>query len=317
MVWISYAQNGEDVVLRRAFPDKPDGFYIDIGAHDPDSNSVTKHFYDRGWHGLNVEPASEPYAKLCRVRTRDENVPCGVSDHEGTATLFEAPAHVALSTFHPDIAAGVRAMNVQLASREVHVTTLTRLCEEHVGDRPVDFMSVDVEGHEREVLSSGDFRRFRPRVVVVEATLPSTTIPSHAPWEGILLGAGYVFTLFDGLNRFYVREEDRDLVPRLSVPANITDDFVRFTHVLEVAALEQRIESSAREAKALEQRIESSAREAKALEQRIESSAREAKALEQRIDALESTLSRISEMGPVDLLRGRARALALSVTKTR
>ena len=63
---VSYAQNHEDVLLRRVFPDEPNGFYIDVGANDPVRDSVTKHFYDRGWHGINIEPAERSLqATLC------------------------------------------------------------------------------------------------------------------------------------------------------------------------------------------------------------------------------------------------------------
>ena len=65
MSMISYAQNQEDVLLRREFPDCTNGFYIDVGANDPVWDSVTKHFYDRGWHGINIEPGLEPYEPLC------------------------------------------------------------------------------------------------------------------------------------------------------------------------------------------------------------------------------------------------------------
>ena len=89
----------------------------------------------------------------------------------------------------------------------------------------IDFLSIDVEGHEREVLAGGDWKTWRPRIVVVEATEPTTTIPSHEKWEGILLEASYLFATFDGLNRYYVRKEDAELVPVLAVPVSCLDDY--------------------------------------------------------------------------------------------
>ena len=56
MSFISYAQNFEDVMLRRVFAELDTGFYIDVGANDPSADSVTKAFYDAGWHGINIEP---------------------------------------------------------------------------------------------------------------------------------------------------------------------------------------------------------------------------------------------------------------------
>ena len=58
MTFVSYAQNFEDVMLWRALREVTHGFYIDVGAADPDSDSVTRAFYDRGWSGINVEPVA-------------------------------------------------------------------------------------------------------------------------------------------------------------------------------------------------------------------------------------------------------------------
>ena len=78
----------------------------------------------------------------------------------------------------------------------------------------IDFLKVDVEGAERDVLAGADWRRFRPKVVLVEAVAPGTMAPSHAEWEPILLSNGYGFAFFDGLNRFYVADEAAALKAR-------------------------------------------------------------------------------------------------------
>ena len=65
---ISYAQNYEDVILWRALGGLEDGFYLDVGANDPEELSVTKWFYDQGWHGINLEPSEEYYQLLCKAR---------------------------------------------------------------------------------------------------------------------------------------------------------------------------------------------------------------------------------------------------------
>ena len=54
MVYTSYAQNFEDVIIMRCFKDVEEGFYIDVGAQDPESDSVTRVFYERGWSGINI-----------------------------------------------------------------------------------------------------------------------------------------------------------------------------------------------------------------------------------------------------------------------
>ncbi len=230
MTMTSYAQNREDVLLDRLFPRGLKGFYIDVGANDPVENSVTKHFYDLGWHGINVEPAAIPFGRLQELRPRDVNLNIGISDHEGTLTLHEFPPGISgVSTFSGEQAEWHRERGHEFEKRDVPVTTLAKICAEHVeGD--IDFLSVDVEGHEREALEGADWSRWRPRVVVVEATEPATTNPTHDGWEHVLLEADYVFAAFDGLNRYYVRREDGHLAAGLATPVNVTDRFVPYEH---------------------------------------------------------------------------------------
>ena len=74
MAWISYAQNAEDVRLRRAFRGQAKGFYIDVGANTPVNFSVTKHFYESGWTGIDIQPidvvCTMPESELARYATR-------------------------------------------------------------------------------------------------------------------------------------------------------------------------------------------------------------------------------------------------------
>jgi hypothetical protein len=103
-------------------------------------------------------------------------------------------------------------------------------------------LKIDVEGHEREVLEGADWKLYRPRVVVVEAIKPNKPIPTHEHWESLLLSADYLFAFFDGLNRYYVRAEDRELMPLLSLPANVFDDFESFSHRHRVRELEHQVQ---------------------------------------------------------------------------
>lgn len=228
---ITFAQNFEDVLLRRLFPSGADGFYIDIGAGDPVRHSVTKHFYDRGWSGVNVEPVGSTFDTLRAGRPRDVNLNVAVSDRLGTMTLHEPPASLGLATLSVPFADGLIAHGYEYVKRTVEVTTLAALCERHAAGRVVDFLKVDVEGHEREVIEGGDWRGWRPRAVVVEATVTPEL------WEPTLIGAGYLLSAFDGLNRYYVREEDAALAPRLATPVNMFDDFITFDHWWQVEDL--------------------------------------------------------------------------------
>lgn len=227
---ISYAQNGEDVILKRIFFDQAEGFYIDIGANDPVILSLTKHFSDRGWRGINVEPGIGAFQRLTQHRSRDINLNVGVAAVPGTLTFFQCPWNEALSTFSASQAGEYRAAGQEIRERQVPVRTLNSICEEFVTGT-IDFLSIDVEGFERQVLEGFDLRKWRPRVILIEATRPGTSISTNHQWESLILDTGYRCAYCDGLNRFYLRPEDWSLSDRLGVPPNILDHYETYEMV--------------------------------------------------------------------------------------
>lgn len=234
MKTVSFAQNHEDILLARAFAGRDEGFYIDVGACHPVLHSVTKLFYERGWRGVNIEPIPRIFEVLSSDRPRDVNLSVGLSNREGTLRFHEVPAELGSSTFSLDRTC-LPNRGIELVEHRIPVTTLARVCEEHA-ESTIDFLKIDAEAHEREVIEGGDWDRFRPRIVLVEATRVET-------WEPLLLAAGYLFAQYDGLNRYYVRVEDREeLMPRLVAPVNFFDEFESFEHRCRIDELERQVE---------------------------------------------------------------------------
>ena len=227
MTFVSYAQNFEDVLLFRALGDVTPGFYIDVGASEPDTDSVTRAFYDRGWRGINVEPTEAAYQRLAAWRPRDVNLRLAAGAAPGTATFFSVEdAHSGLSSLDPAAAARYGAEGLAVQEVVVETRTLAAICREHA-PAVVHFLKIDVEGAERAVLEGADFTKCRPWIVLLEATEPNSTIPAHEGWEGLLLDAGYRFVWFDGLNRFYAAAERYDRLARhFQTPLNYFDDFI-------------------------------------------------------------------------------------------
>jgi FkbM family methyltransferase len=211
---LSYAQNMEDAVISRVFDGRSGGFYIDIGGGHAVADNVTFHAYLSGWRGIVVEP-QEALARLYgRVRPRDVVVSALAGREEGELELFEADRFHGLSTASASHAAAAEAAGV--AGRRVRkpVTTLAALCAAHAPGT-IDVLKIDVEGHEADVIAGGDWTRFRPRVVLVEAIEPLSMVDASHRFEPLLLAAGYRFAFFDNLNRWYVAEEAAaELLPR-------------------------------------------------------------------------------------------------------
>jgi FkbM family methyltransferase len=210
-----YSQFYEDYILAYVFKDQKSGFYVDVGANDPDDSSVTKYFYLAGWRGINIEPIPELVEKLNKSRPEDTNKGVAISDRPGELTFYKGINASGLSTLSPQIAASHRAKGIQFTTIKIPVTTLNAVLDEHAKDKPeITFMNVDVEGFEKQVLSSMDFARYRPRVIMAESTAPLTEVATHQAWESILLDHGYIFAMDDGLNRYYVHGSQESLLPR-------------------------------------------------------------------------------------------------------
>lgn len=224
MTRVSYAQNFEDVMLHRSLGDVDIGFYIDVGANDPDHHSVTKRFYDQGWRGINIEPSKTYFERLEAARPRDINLQAVVSDTDGVARFFEIEG-TGISTTEEDVSDFHRSHGYDSQEREVQALTLATICERHVRE-PVHFLKVDVEGGTTSVLAGLDLRRIRPWIIVVEAMKPAMQIEDADDWEHLILSQSYLFVYADGLNRFYVASEHAERSRHFRYPPNVFDDFL-------------------------------------------------------------------------------------------
>ncbi|MDP9932682.1 FkbM family methyltransferase [Variovorax paradoxus] len=240
MTFVSYAQNFEDVMLWRALSTVKDGFYIDVGASEPIADSVTAAFYERGWSGINIEPMAGAYARLAAARSRDINLQLALEEKSGVASYFSVGEGNGISTGVPALGNKYKNENWEVERVPVTIGTLRDVCEKHAQGRAIHFLKVDVEGKERAVLLGGDFARFRPWIILVEATLPNSQTPTHQEWEDLLLSQRYTFVYFDGLNRFYVANEKLDeLEAYFHSPPNWFDHFMRAS---EATALQKSVE---------------------------------------------------------------------------
>ncbi len=218
-------------MLERLFPGKKRGFYVDVGAWDPSAYSITRHFYQRGWRGLNIEPIAWRHAMFVEHRPRDINLRCLVGNGGGPRRFFECIEEDYLSTTVAEVADAMRAKGLTVNEYNVDVQRLDTLLERHC-PKIIDFLKIDVEGAEADVLKTIDLQRFRPRALIIEATIPGSGLKSWdkpdafaswGEWEEDVLRQDYVFARFDGLNRFYVRREDKKLARRLELPPGIFD----------------------------------------------------------------------------------------------
>ncbi len=223
---ISFAANGEDIVLDRLFQGQI-GTFIDIGAAHPRANNKTYYFYLRGWRGVNLEPASGARDSFESVRPGDFNLAYAISDTSGERSFFEIPGHEPATTLSREVAEKYLTRGFSIIERRVPLRTVASLVEQFRLEAP-DLCSIDVASGAESVLRGIHLAQWQPKVLVIKAASPTADASRHLSWESIVLEHGYHFAMFDGINRFYLRADLAGALPLFDRPVNPLDRYERF-----------------------------------------------------------------------------------------
>lgn len=217
--FVSYAQHGEDVILWRALGDRDGGFYVDVGAFDPTNDSVTRALYERGWRGINFEPQPDRLEAFERERPEDTNLSLAIGDSDGTAALI-LPENPGWASLLDPALTGSDTRTIRRL--QVPIRRLDTLLPE-LDVKQVDILKIDVEGAEPAVVRGFIEGPIRPLVCVVEGVAPGVGRAAGDEAVALLVDAGYLHCLFDGLNHYLTT--DPALQPALSIPANPIDGY--------------------------------------------------------------------------------------------
>lgn len=222
-----YSQNFEDVLLARIFADVIHGFYIDVGCQHEKRDSVTRYFYENGWRGINLDPVVELIEEY-DIRERDISLPLAAGAH-ASRLPFTVVSKSGLSSFHAAHLDCARAHGLeQMEERWVEVCTLNSILDAHMPvQQSITFLKVDVEGHELEVLHGIDLARFRPMVILVETTQPCTTklVDNFQQISEYLASSSYREVYFDGINTWWLAEEESNRSTSFAYPVGVFDGF--------------------------------------------------------------------------------------------
>jgi FkbM family methyltransferase len=241
---ISFAQNLEDLVLAGVLRGIEGGFYVDVGANHPILDSVTKIFYDKGWSGINIEPNPQLHEELCRQRPRDTNLMIGLGSLPGSLTFrsydsidgmssCSSHAHEYVHSIFPD---------APYTDFLIEVSNLSRILDEHRPKGDINFLKIDVEGMELEVLLGNDWSRYRPWVLCIERSRDLARLSAISKFLEI---SSYSAVFFDGINDFYVADERRQVWESFYYPRDVIMNGVPVNQIFvkcmtEMAAAERR-----------------------------------------------------------------------------
>lgn len=163
----SFSQKGEDLIIDKYFSYKRKGFYIDVGACHPKRLSNTKYFYNKGWHGINIEPNSTRIKLFLQDRKRDINLNIGIGTVAKIAVFYEFEA-TGLSTFSKKEMESLLKIGYKLKkTKKISIRRLEDIMRKCVKSG-IDFMTVDAEGMDLEVLKSNNWEKYRPKLLCVE-----------------------------------------------------------------------------------------------------------------------------------------------------
>ena len=166
----SYSQEGEDMVLRRLFEKQKTGFYVDVGAHHPKRFSNTYFFYKLGWRGINVDAMPGSMTAFNRMRPRDINIEKPVSNKKQLLTYyaFNEPALNGFSKELSEERDGKGSYFVKF-TKDIETSTLEEILDNNLPKaQTIDFLSIDVEGLDFNVLRSTNLEKYHPKVILVE-----------------------------------------------------------------------------------------------------------------------------------------------------
>ncbi|WP_197910387.1 FkbM family methyltransferase [Desulfosarcina ovata] len=205
----SWSQEGEDMVLRRIFEKKKNGFYVDVGAHHPKRFSNTYALYQRGWSGINIDAMPGSMRLFRKWRPKDINLELGIGKIAGSFDyyIFNEPA---LNGFSSQLSEDrARKDNPYYIKDviEVDIFPLRDVLDKHVDGKSIDFLSVDVEGLDLEVLKSNDWSKYRPRYVLAEMLASSLNDIVTDPVVQFMNECGYVIYAKQ-VNTVFFRNKD-------------------------------------------------------------------------------------------------------------
>lgn len=164
---VSYSYGAIDLLLKYIFKNKDKGFYIDVGCHHPVMNNNTYLLYQKGWHGINIDLDQKNIHLFNYFRAKDENVNCAVSSAAGEKDLFFYHDKSPINTIEKNAAKYQKGIVKEI--KKIKTQTLDSILDKSkFKNEQIDLVSIDVEGHEIEVIKGFNLKKYKPNVIVVE-----------------------------------------------------------------------------------------------------------------------------------------------------
>lgn len=200
---LSFAQSGEDMILAAIFCNEKKGFYIDVGANNPFIQSNTYYFYRNGWNGINIDALPESMNAFKKYRKRDINLEYAINDEEEILDYYIfSPSYY--NTLSNNNIEEIKKIADFIGVKKVKTYKLSDILDKYKISSSIEFMSVDVEGFDLNVLKSNNWIKYRPKIIIIEFHAKDLdTLESNAV-HTFLNSKGYNFLCNTTTNFFYI-----------------------------------------------------------------------------------------------------------------
>ena len=165
---LAYSHWGVDLIITKLLNSKNKGIYIDVGCHHPFLNNHSYLLYKSGWVGINIDIDYNSIDMFNFFRKKDVNIQTAVTDHKGEVDLFFYHNRAAKNTISKEFGSGAKE------KKKINSDTLNNIIENSkFKNSKIDFVSIDVEGNEMNVLNGFNLKKYKPKLILLEFILPN------------------------------------------------------------------------------------------------------------------------------------------------
>ena len=204
----TYSQDLEDIFINEYFKNKNCGFYIDIGCYHPIKYSNTALLYNRGWKGINIDMNSTSIDLFNIARNRDINICSAISSTNKQVTQFIDHSYSPVNTIDKKFSDVIsKKLSIKpFIEKKIQTYTLSQVLKKYkVLLNQVDFLNIDVEAHDYEVLKGIDFVKIKPKIICIEIENFSSKL-NFEKINNYLKKYNYIFIKKIGLNGFFEKK---------------------------------------------------------------------------------------------------------------
>ena len=165
---LAYSHWGIDLIITKLLNSKNKGIYIDVGCHHPFLNNHSYLLYKSGWEGINIDIDYNSIDMFNFFRKSDVNIQTAVTDHKGEVDLFFYHNRAAKNTISKEFGSDAKEQ------KKINSDTLNNIIENSkFKNSKIDFVSIDVEGNEMNVLNGFNLKKYKPKLILLEFILPN------------------------------------------------------------------------------------------------------------------------------------------------